>query len=75
MNNKLAKILTVAVLCCAAAPATFAAPVNLVVLVVVDQLRGDMPWRFRDRFGDGGFRYLMDQGTSFSNAQYQGLFK
>lgn len=71
MNNKLAKILAAALLCCAASPAVLAAPFDLVVLVVVDQLRGDMPWRFRERFGDGGFRYLMEQGTSFSNAQYQ----
>ena len=48
-----------------------AAPPDLVLLVVVDQLRGDMPWRFRDRLGDGGFRYLMDQGISFSNARYR----
>lgn len=54
----------------AAAPAP-ALPPDLVLLVVVDQLRGDMPWRFRDRFGEGGFRYLMEQGTSYSNAQYQ----
>jgi predicted AlkP superfamily pyrophosphatase or phosphodiesterase len=71
MNDKLIKILAAVLLGCAASPASFAAPVDLVVLVVVDQLRGDMPWRFRDRFGEGGFRYLMDQGRSFSNAHYQ----
>jgi hypothetical protein len=43
MNNKPAEILAAMLLCCATAPAAFAAPVDLVVLVVVDQLRGDMP--------------------------------
>lgn len=53
------------------APAFTGEAPDLVLLVVVDQLRGDMPWRFRDRLGDGGFRYLMDQGISFSNARYR----
>ncbi|MFQ5619394.1 MAG: alkaline phosphatase family protein [Rhodospirillales bacterium] len=43
---------------------------KLVVQITVDQLRGDMPWRYYGRFGKGGFRYLMDGGTSFSNAHY-----
>jgi predicted AlkP superfamily pyrophosphatase or phosphodiesterase len=53
-----------------AAPLHAAKP-DLVLLITVDQLRGDMPWRYRDRFGDGGFRYLMDYGTSYSNAHFQ----
>lgn len=45
-------------------------PVNLVLQVTVDQLRGDMPLRFKDRFGEGGFRYLMDKGIHYTNAHY-----
>ncbi len=30
-----------------------------------------MPWRFRDRFGPGGFRYLMENGTVYTNAHFQ----
>lgn len=76
MNNKPAKFLlslwlALTPVCGLAANSAFVAEADLVLLVVVDQLRGDMPWRFRDRFGEGGFRYLMEQGTSFSNAQYQ----
>jgi len=48
-----------------------AAKPDLVLLITVDQLRGDMPWRLRDRFEAGGFRYLMEYGTSYSNAHYQ----
>ena len=43
----------------------------LVLQITVDQLRGDMIWRFRDRFGPGGFGYLMDHGVAYSNAHYQ----
>ena len=77
MNDKITKIqitksLAGLLLFAAALPVALAAPPpSLVVLVVVDQLRGDMPWRFRERFGDGGFHYLLDHGTSYSNAQYQ----
>ncbi len=38
-------------------------PPRLILQVTVDQLRGDLPARYYDRFGDGGFRYLMDEGT------------
>jgi predicted AlkP superfamily pyrophosphatase or phosphodiesterase len=71
MNNKFIKILLSLLAFGASAPVAFAAPPDLVVLVVVDQLRGDMPWRFRERFAEGGFRYLMNHGTSFGNAQLQ----
>jgi predicted AlkP superfamily pyrophosphatase or phosphodiesterase len=37
----------------------------------VDQLRGDLPGRYRDRLGEGGFRYLLENGTWYANAHYQ----
>ena len=46
-------------------------PPKLVVLITIDQLRGDFPWRFKDRFGPSGFRYLMDNGTVYTNAHYR----
>ncbi len=49
----------------------WAAQPKLVVFVTIDQLRGDMPLRFRERFGDGGFRYLMDKGVIYTNAHFQ----
>ena len=36
---------------------------KLVLQITVDQLRGDLPFRYRDRFVSGGFRLLMDRGT------------
>lgn len=44
---------------------------KLVVHITIDQLRGDMPWRFKNRFGEGGFRYLMDKGVTYTQAHYR----
>jgi len=44
---------------------------KLVVQITIDQMRGDFPMRYKDRLGDGGFRYLMEKGTQFINANYQ----
>jgi len=51
----------------------FAADKNpkLVLQITVDQLRGDLPMRFKDRLGKGGFRYLLENGTHYNNAHYQ----
>lgn len=48
-----------------------AADTDLVLLVVVDQLRGDMPQRFRQRFEAGGFRYLMENGVVYADARFR----
>lgn len=44
---------------------------KLLLMITIDQLRGYIPWQLKDRFGKGGFRYLMERGTSFRNAHYQ----
>jgi len=44
---------------------------RLIVQITIDQMRGDYPMRYRDRLGDGGFRYLMDSGTHYINAHYK----
>jgi len=43
----------------------------LILQITVDQLRGDLPHRYYDRLGEGGFRYLMEQGTSYLNANHR----
>src|ERR1700752_4767752 len=43
---------------------------KLVVVIVIDQFRGDYLERYRDEFGDGGFRLLLDHGAYFSNCNY-----
>lgn len=46
-------------------------PPKLVLFIVVDQLRGDMPMRFHDRFGADGLRRLLDEGAWYANAHYR----
>lgn len=50
--------------------ATAAETPRLVLQITIDQLRGDMLPRYRDRFGAGGFRRLMEQGLYYTNAHY-----
>jgi predicted AlkP superfamily pyrophosphatase or phosphodiesterase len=53
---------------------TFASAYNahpkLVVVIVIDQFRGDYLERYRDQFGDAGFRLLLDHGAYFPNCNY-----
>ena len=45
-------------------------PPALVLAITVDQLRGDMLPRFCERFGEGGFARLLDEGVHFRDAHY-----
>ena len=51
-----------------AAPAPAGAQPKLVVVIVIDGLPSEQVQRYRDQFGQGGFRRLLDQGASFSDA-------
>lgn len=44
---------------------------KLILQVTVDQLRGDLPTRYYDRLGEGGFKYLWEQGVVYANAFHQ----
>ncbi len=61
--------LTLALLC--AFPAAATEKPNLVLQITVDGLRADLIERYKHNFGEGGFRYLMDDGTYYTNANYQ----
>jgi len=43
---------------------------KLIVQITVDQLRGDLPDKFMKNMGEGGFRYLKEQGVWYKNANY-----
>src|SRR5258708_32329385 len=55
-------------------PPSFASAYNahpkLVVVIVIDQFRGDYLERYRDQFGDAGFRLFLDHGAYFPNCNY-----
>lgn len=52
-----------------ASPQAAAQP-KLVVGIVVDQMRQDYIYRYWDRFGEGGFKRLINQGYFYRNMQY-----
>jgi hypothetical protein len=43
---------------------------KLIVVIVIDQFRGDYLERYRDRFGEGGFRLFLDHGAYFTDCNY-----
>lgn len=43
---------------------------KLIVVIVIDQFRGDYIERYRDQFGDAGFRLLFDHGAYFTDCNY-----
>ena len=45
-------------------------PPRLVVGIVVDQIRYDFLTRFWDKYGDDGFKRLVEEGFSFGNARF-----
>ena len=45
--------------------------IRLVLQITVDGLRADLLSRYSNRFGEGGFRLLKQNGTLFANAHYQ----
>src|SRR6202158_758408 len=71
---RLPRSLFVALLLLCSIPGAFASAYNahpkLVVVIVIDQFRGDYLERYRDQFGDGGFRVFLDRGAYFTNCNY-----
>src|ERR1700688_2166244 len=73
---RLPRWLTLLLLCCffCLVPGAFASAYNahpkLVVVIVIDQFRGDYLERYRDQFGEGGFRAFLDHGAYFSDCNY-----
>ena len=45
--------------------------VRLVLQVTIDGLRADLINRYENGFGKGGFRFLLEKGTYYTNAHYQ----
>ena len=45
-------------------------PPRLVLQITVDQLRGDLMTRYLDRMGEGGIRYLLDNGIVYLDAHH-----
>ncbi len=70
-NLSLVACLVTATMAWAVSPVNAAGQPKLVLQITVDALRGDLPRRFKHVLGEGGFRYLMEQGVYYTNANYQ----
>jgi hypothetical protein len=70
------RCLSLAVVVCilASIPDGFASAYNahpkLVVVIIIDQFRGDYLERYRDQFSEGGFRLFLDHGANFTDCNY-----
>ncbi|WP_370980869.1 alkaline phosphatase family protein [Agaribacterium sp. ZY112] len=67
------KTVFIALICLPLSLSIFASDIDrpkLVLQLTVDQLRPDLIERYKDRFVDNGFNYLLNNGVSFSNAQH-----
>ncbi len=73
MRTPRQRILATLVVCLLAVSA-FASAYNahpkLVVIVVIDQFRGDLLERYHDQFGADGFRLFLDRGAYFNSCNY-----
>jgi len=70
-----ARILTVSlILFCTSFSISFAQSPEksprLILQITIDQLRGDLPFRYYDRLPEGGFKYLIEKGTVYMDAQH-----
>src|SRR5436853_6241959 len=43
---------------------------KLIVVIVIDQFRGDYLDRYHDQLGEGGFRLFLDHGANFTDCHY-----
>src|SRR3982074_977578 len=71
---RLPRFLCLALVLLCSIPTAFASAYNarpkLVVVIVIDQFRGDYLDRYRDQFGDGGFRVFLYSGAYFTDCDY-----
>ena len=72
MKTKLSRIIMTALLvfifAAGAVAETTKPKPKLVLQITIDQMRGDFPMRYKERLGEGGFRYLMEKGTHYIKA-------
>jgi arylsulfatase A-like enzyme len=70
----LLRALVILLFCLASTSVGFGSAYNarpkLVVVVVIDQFRGDYLERYRDQWGEGGFRLLLERGADFTDCNY-----
>ena len=71
MKPKLYTIVAILLLSAGVMAGTVNEKPKLILQITIDQMRGDFPMRYKDRLTEGGFRYLMEKGTHYTNAHFQ----
>src|SRR5271169_3012574 len=69
-RTKLATLLLVLLVATAAFGSAYQASPKLLVILVIDQFRGDYLERYHDEFGPSGFRTFTDHGAYFPACYY-----
>src|SRR5919109_3920032 len=74
-RSRIALIMFTALMCLVSVGFAFGSAYNarprLVVIIVIDQFRGDYLERYREQFGEGGFRLFLEHGAYFPNCDYE----
>ena len=70
-NNSLPYMLTLGALLTPLAVSAAEQKPKLVLQITVDALRGDLLERYKANFSEGGFSYLMNEGSYYTSAYYQ----
>lgn len=70
LKRSCAVVLVCLVLASLAPASAYDAQPKLVVVIIIDQFRGDYLDRFHSQLGQGGFRLFTDQGAYFVNCNY-----
>jgi Uncharacterized proteins of the AP superfamily len=69
LSNYSKLIVATAILCFAELVSAGNKP-KLILQITVDQFRGDMPTRHYSQLGEGGLKYLLDNGVVYKNAHH-----
>ena len=69
-RTQLARLIAVLLMAGSAFGSAYRASPKLVVILVIDQFRGDYLERYHDEFGPGGFRTFTDKGAYFPACYY-----
>jgi type I phosphodiesterase/nucleotide pyrophosphatase len=70
LQRWLAVLLAVVLLAASAFGSAYSGRPRLVVIIVIDQFRGDYLFRYQDQFSPAGFRLFLDRGAVFSSCSY-----
>ena len=74
MRTRLATFVVLILIASAAFGSAYQASPKLVVILIIDQFRGDYLERYHDEFGPSGFRTFTDRGAYFPACYYRDDF-